>query len=161
VNEGVDHIYGFLRPDHLKNMALYGLTLQYILLSNPLPSNTSTPSDPTWTSRESTHHIVDTLPVQPPTMETNDERDARFDKAFKELKLPACTTQEDRQKILDAIMEHKDVIRGMPTAHVPPFRPGVDHRIPFTNPDAPPPFPQLTDFLSLSSMSARNNWPTY
>jgi hypothetical protein len=73
-------------------------------------------------------------------METNDERDIRFDKAFGELKLPACTTPEDRQKILDTIVEHKDVLRGMPTAYVPPLRPGVDHRIPFTNPDAPPPF---------------------
>ncbi len=136
VNEGVDHFYGFLRPDHSQNMALYGLTAQSIQLSDPLPSQTL----PSWTNREPTHHIVDTLPVQPPTMETNDERNVRFDKAFKELKLPACTTQEDRQKILDAILEHKDVLRGMPTAYIPPLRPGVDHRIPFTNPDAPPPF---------------------
>jgi hypothetical protein len=94
-------------------------------------------------------------------METNDERDARFDKAFKELKLHACTTQKDRQKILDAIIEHKDVLRGMPTAYIPPLRPGVDHRIPFPNPEAPPPFFQHTDFLLLKSMSARNNWLTY
>ncbi len=73
-------------------------------------------------------------------METNDERDVRFNKAFGELKLPACTTQGDRQKILETILEHKDVLRGMPTAYVPPLRPGVDHLIPFTNPDAPPPF---------------------
>jgi hypothetical protein len=62
VNEGVGHFYGFLRPDQLQNMALYGPTLQSIPLSDPLPSKTSTPSDPTWTSREPTHHIVDTLP---------------------------------------------------------------------------------------------------
>jgi hypothetical protein len=72
-------------------------------------------------------------------METNDDRDIRFDKAFGELKLPACTTPEERQKILDTIMEHKDVLRGMPTAYVPPLQSGVDHRIPFTKPDAPPP----------------------
>jgi hypothetical protein len=96
--------------------------------------------DPPWPSRGQTHHIVDSLPVQPPTMETSDERDVRFDKAFGELKLPTCTTQEDRQKILDTILEHKDVLRGMPAAYVPPLRPGVDHRIPFINPDAPPSF---------------------
>jgi hypothetical protein len=37
-------------------------------------------------------------------------------------------------------MEHKDVLRGMPTAYVPPLRPGFNHRIPFTNPEAPSPF---------------------
>jgi hypothetical protein len=72
-------------------------------------------------------------------METNDERDVWFDKVFGDLKLPACTTQEDRQKFLDTIMEHKDVLRGMPTAYVPPLQRGVDHRIPFTNPNASPP----------------------
>jgi hypothetical protein len=73
-------------------------------------------------------------------METNDEGDIRSDKAFGELKLPACTTPEDRQEILDTIMEYKVVLRGTPTGYVSPLRPGVDHRIPFTNPDAPPPF---------------------
>jgi hypothetical protein len=125
-------------------MALYGFTLNAIPISDPLPSETSSPPpaplDPPWPSRGPTHHIGDSLLVQPPTMETNDERDAQIDKAYGELKLPACTTQEDRQKILDTILEHKDVLRGMPTAYVPPLRPGVDHRIPFTNPDAPPPF---------------------
>jgi hypothetical protein len=43
-------------------------------------------------------------------MKTNDERDVRFDKAFGELKLPAYTTKEDHQKILDTIMEHKYVL---------------------------------------------------
>jgi hypothetical protein len=125
-------------------MALYGLTLNAIPISDPLPSETQSlppaPLDPPWPNRGPTHHIVDSLPVQRPTMETNDERDVRFERACRELKLPACATLEDRQKSLDTIMEHKDVLRGMPTANVPPLRPGVDHRILFTNPDAPPPF---------------------
>jgi hypothetical protein len=144
VDEGVDHFHGWLRPVSAYNMTLYGLTLNAIPISDPLPSETSSPPpaplDPPWPNRGSTHRIVDSLPVQPPTMETNDERDVRLDKSFGELKLPACTTPEDRQKILDTILEHKDVLRGMPTAYVPPLRPGVDHRIPFTNPGAPPPF---------------------
>jgi hypothetical protein len=40
VDEGVDHFYGFLRPDHSQNMALFGLTTQSIQLSDPLPSQT-------------------------------------------------------------------------------------------------------------------------
>jgi hypothetical protein len=44
------------------------------------------------------------------------------------------------EKKIETILEHKDVLCGMPTAYIPPFRPCADHRIPFTNPEAPPPF---------------------
>jgi hypothetical protein len=101
VNEAVDHFYCWLRPDYSQNMALYGLTLGSIPISDPLQSETPSPPpsplDPPWPNRGPTHHIVDTLPVQSPTMETKDERDIRFDKAFGELKLPSCTTPEDRE----------------------------------------------------------------
>jgi hypothetical protein len=101
VDEGMDHFHCWLRPDSAQNMALYGLTLDSIPISDPLPSETPSPPpsplDPPWPNRGPTHHIFYSLPVQPPTMEINDKRDIRFDKAFREVKLPAYTTPEDRQ----------------------------------------------------------------
>jgi hypothetical protein len=43
VDEGMDHFHGWLRPDSAYNMALYGLTLNAIPISGPLPSETSSP----------------------------------------------------------------------------------------------------------------------
>jgi hypothetical protein len=153
----------WIRPDYAQNMALYGLTLGSIPLSDPLPSETSSPPpsplDPPWPNRGPTHHIVDTLPVQPPTMETNDKRDIHSDKAFGELKLPVCTTPEDRQKFLTLSWNTKtssEVCQLRMFLHYDPVSTTVYH--------LPIQMHHPHSFLhtvvqSSNLMNVRNNWP--
>jgi hypothetical protein len=67
VDEGVDHFHCWLRPNSAQNMALYGLTLDSLPISDPLPSETPSPPpsplDRPWPNRGPPHHTVDSLPV--------------------------------------------------------------------------------------------------
>ncbi len=134
VKRGVDFFFGRLKPSDTSasDYNLHGIT------TDPTPLSTATPSP--WSRTEGIPLTAEGLPVQPPMLETDAERDNHFTTALADLKFSGCTSPSDKALISTTLESYRDVLRGMPSGYVPPHRPGVDHTIPIADPSAPPPF---------------------
>jgi hypothetical protein len=116
---GVDFFLGWLQPQETTTVALNNLNTEF---EGRTSLTTETPSP--W-SRPDIPLTAEGLPVQPPTLETDAERDHRLTDALATLKFPGCASPKDKSMIQDTLESYRDVLRGMPSCYVPPHRPGV------------------------------------
>ena len=133
---GVDFFLGWMQPQETPPSALNSLTTEPYGRST---LNTTEAPSP-WSRTEGIPLTAEGLPVLPPTLETDAERDHRFTTALAALNFPGCASPTDKSTIRDTLESYRDVLRGMPSGFIPPHRPGVDHKIPITDPNATPPY---------------------
>lgn len=132
----MDFFLGWITPEETSpaEFTLNGLTTG----SGDTASTSETPSP--WSKTEGIPLTAEGLPVQPPTLETDSERDQRFTDALAALNFPGRKEPADKKLIHDTLESYRDVLRGMPSGYLPPHRDNVDHRIPIPDPHATPPY---------------------